>query len=70
MVNNSTISDEAELVKKQMAALEAAAKHQQNCEQQSQMFGTQIGIRQQIGLTSPINFQIPPPAFLTGKFFL
>ncbi|KAF7638590.1 hypothetical protein Mgra_00001971 [Meloidogyne graminicola] len=67
MVNNSTIPDEAELVKKQMAALEAAAKHQQNCEQQSQMFGTQIGIRQQIGLTSPINFQIPPPAFLTGN---
>uniref|UniRef100_A0A914LLI3 Uncharacterized protein n=1 Tax=Meloidogyne incognita TaxID=6306 RepID=A0A914LLI3_MELIC len=52
-----------------MAALEAAAKQQQNCEQSSQLFSTQLGIRQQLGLPPPtINFQLPPPpAFLPGN---
>lgn len=66
--NIRTSFDEAELVKKQMAALEAAAKQQQNCEQSPQLFSNQLDIRQQIGLPPPnINFQLPPPAFLPGN---
>ncbi|CAK5041935.1 unnamed protein product [Meloidogyne enterolobii] len=68
-ISSTSSLDEAELVKKQMAALEAAAKQQQNCEQSSQLFSTQLGIRQQLGLPPPnINFQLPPPpAFLPGN---